>query len=163
MSRSDEDKLRACPTCGGKVKKDLGLRDYSRWLFDVLPGRAAATDLDCIIEQHSTGRVLVFEFKPSRYVPRGQALLFDTLVASGWDVLLVVDTRIQKDELDVSLWGHPTWKTMSLSELKQMVADWWAYGLPNEATSSDAHPLAALLLPATEVRQVRARVGRMLR
>lgn len=147
MSREQDEKLRACPTCGARDHADLGLRDYSRWLFDVLPGRAAATDLDCVVEQHKTGRILAFEFKPNRYVPRGQALLLDTLTTNGWDVLLVNDSRLADDILDVSLWGHNKWTTLSLAELKQLTRDWWEYGLTSQANSSDLHhPLSSLFL-----------------
>jgi hypothetical protein len=154
MSRSNDEALRACPTCGVKDPPDMGLRDYSRWLFGVLPGRAGATDMDCVIEQHSTGRLLAFEFKPNKFVPRGQALMFDTLVAQGWDVVLIIDTKVAEDELQVSLWGYNTWTTMTLAEVKELVTSWWAFGVANRGSAfAPGHPMSVLQRRPSERRR----------
>lgn len=105
----------------------MGLRDYSGWLFDILPGRVAATDLDFVLEQHNTGRVLVLEFKPTTYVPRGQSLVFDTLTSIGWDVWIVGDKNLDKDELVVKKWGKRA-ETMNLETFRTKVGDWWTDG-----------------------------------
>ncbi len=125
--RTKDEALSTCPTCGAD-NTDIGLRNFT-WLFDVLPGRVAATDLDCIIEQHKTGRILCIEFKPSFYVPRGQSLLFDALIHQGWDVWVVVDKDLAKDRVGLQSWplvGPPKW--MTVAELKKTVAAWWAAG-----------------------------------
>jgi hypothetical protein len=118
--RSDKDKLRNCPTCGQSAT-DLGMRDYSRWLFDTLPGKAGASDLDCVIERR--GHFLMFEFKPTKYIPRGQALMFSALAAQGWTVYVVVDKDFP--HLQVYRWGTPGWQAMTVEQVQALVLQWW--------------------------------------
>ena len=78
MARTEEaDLLRACPTCSTKVSAvQMGLRDYSSWLAEHMPGRVSGADIDCVLEQSRTGRVLFFEFKrKGQQLPTGQRLL----------------------------------------------------------------------------------------
>ena len=88
MRTEENDNLRACPTCGSKCTEDqLGLRDYSRWLANVLPGRVSGSDIDSVIEQSKTGRMLFIEFKPlGAPLPTGQRLLLRACVRLGIDV-----------------------------------------------------------------------------
>lgn len=115
----------------------MGLRDYV-WLEDVLPARCGATDIDMVVEQHSTGRVAMLEFKPTKYVPRGQGMAFDTFVRLGVDLYIVVDRNADKDEYLVGQWVRDVtpqggavvnWYTMSLTELRVMMAAWWNAGI----------------------------------
>lgn len=89
MARTEpQDALRSCPTCGTKVTKTkLGLRDYSRWLAGVLPGRASGSDIDCVVEHSATGDMLFIEFKPEGVqLPVGQRILLTAAVNRGIDV-----------------------------------------------------------------------------
>ncbi len=89
MARTEpQDALRSCPTCGTKVSKTkLGLRDYSRWLAGVLPGRASGSDIDCVVEHNATGDMLFIEFKPAGVsLPVGQRILLTSAVQRGIDV-----------------------------------------------------------------------------
>ena len=91
MARTEpQDALRSCPTCGTKVSKTkLGLRDYSRWLAGVLPGRASGSDIDCVVEHNATGDMLFIEFKPEGVaLPVGQRILLTAAVQRGIDVIV---------------------------------------------------------------------------
>lgn len=129
--RDTTEALHTCPVCGteGPV---VGLRDYSTWLFDLLPGRAGASDVDAVIEQHNSGRALALEFKPSKYVPRGQGLLFDRLCACGFDVWVVVDKDFEEDQLTMCIWQPEqmtqTWKSVTVNEFREAVRAWWRAG-----------------------------------
>jgi hypothetical protein len=125
--RTKDDALRKCPTCDQELGHSIGLRDYSTWLFDVLPGRVSATDLDFVLEQHSSGRFLVMEYKPSKYVPRGQWITLTALAGlPGFAVFVVVDAdpehlsvgRVIKD-------GPIKWVGMTTNELRAFVRFWW--------------------------------------
>jgi hypothetical protein len=125
--RSEDEQLRACPTCGTAIGDlDLGLRDFSTWLD--LPGRVGGSDIDCIIEQSHTGRALALEFKPSKWVPKGQALLFDRLCAAGFDVWIVAEMQ----PMQMCIWRPETlrqvWDVIDPDELTQAVSAWWALG-----------------------------------
>jgi hypothetical protein len=128
------DELRACPTCGGEVsEQQLGLRDYSRWLAGVLPGRVSGSDLDCVVEQSATGRMLVLEFKPrGMRLPVGQRLLLRALrqrnitVWVCWEDLQ--DGHVEVGELDET--GEVRFiERMTARQLARQVKAWWADGL----------------------------------
>lgn len=108
----------------------MGLRDYSDWIFNALPGKAAATDFDCVIEHK--GKFLMFEFKPNTWVPKGQRITFDALVASGWTVYLVVDKKASEDKYQVGHWvekkGVTKWYPMNKAGLEELVNHWWNHG-----------------------------------
>lgn len=146
--RTKEEALRACPTCGAK-DMDMGLRDYETWVNAALPGKAGATDFDCVVERR--GHFIMFEFKPNKYVPRGQAIMFDALYDQGWDILVVVDKDLKQGKLEVSLWKDPSWYTMSPSELKDLARRWY------DEASTQARGSGSKHLPA--VRECLARVG----
>lgn len=128
----EADLLRKCPTCGQECE-DIGLRDYSTFLADTLPGRVGATDLDCYIEQQSSNRKLFFEFKPNTYVPRGQRLGFDALASMpGVDFYIVCDRDWQQDQLLIAkvVPGQDlVWHTHTLDNFKRLVRSWWDLGL----------------------------------
>lgn len=139
--RDKAEALHSCPVCGteGAVP---GLRDYSKWLFDLLPGRVGASDIDCVLDQGFSGRALALEFKPSKYIPRGQARLFDRLLAGGFDVWVVVDKDLEtvfeegamKLKGDVTMCIYQpeqqvqTWKQVSIGEFRHAVRAWWDQG-----------------------------------
>lgn len=133
--RDETERLRACPTCGAE-DRDMGLRDYI-WLEDILPGRAGGTDIDCLIDQEYADRDLVLEFKPSKWVNRGQARLFNRMVPKGFDVWVIVDKNLANDELLMGVWspsannnqgGVVSWHQLTLHELRVAVANWWNLG-----------------------------------
>ena len=133
MARSeDEDKLRGCPTCRTKVSEaQLGLHDYSRWLADYLPGRVSGSDIDCVVEQSKTGRMLFIEFKrKGELLPVGQRLLLKACVKRGIDVWVAweTDTHVEVGAMDVTgevlLVDNMTHKQLGLK-----VKRWWNAGL----------------------------------
>lgn len=69
----------------------MGLRDY-RWVSDLLPGREAPMDLDCVLEKN--GHFLVMEFKPEGAgIPLGQRITLRSLVKLDMDVWVVWEGR----------------------------------------------------------------------
>lgn len=133
MARTeDEDKLRGCPMCGTKVgQADLGLHDYSSWLADYLPGRVSGSDVDCVIEQSKTGRMLFLEFKrKGQLLPVGQRLLLKACVKRGIDVWVCWEsaTHVEVGPMDVTgevlLVDEMTHKQLGLR-----IKRWWNAGL----------------------------------
>jgi len=133
MARAEtEDLLRACPTCRTKVAEaQLGLHDYSRWLVDYLPGRVSGSDIDCVVEQSKTGRMLFIEFKrKGELLPVGQRLLLKACVKRGIDVWVgwETDTHVEVGAMDatgeVLLVDNMTHKQLGLK-----VKRWWNAGL----------------------------------
>jgi hypothetical protein len=87
---TNEVALRKCPCCGGPVTAGLGLRDYGSWLADALPGRVSGSDIDVVVEQSKTDRMLMVELKPAGVpIPLGQRLLLRAMVRRGIDVWVV--------------------------------------------------------------------------
>lgn len=131
MARDIDDKLRGCPTCGTPVSEtSLGLRDYSRWLADALPGRASGSDIDCVVEQSKTGRILLMEFKPpGAKLPTGQRIMLRAFARKGMDVWVIweFDDYIEAGILDST--GEVQFiQRMSVDELRERVAQWWRAG-----------------------------------
>jgi len=128
------DRLRACPTCATKVDAaHLGLRDYSRWLADVLPGRVSGSDIDCVVEQSRTGRVLFLELKPAGVrLPTGQRLLLRTMARKDIDVWVVWE-RTDEHEVEVGVMdktGEVRFvERMPEKALARRVGRWWNDGL----------------------------------
>lgn len=129
--RTDDDKLRGCPTCGTPVSETaLGLRDYSRWLADALPGRASGSDIDCVIEQSKTGRILIMEFKPpGAKLPMGQRIMLRAFARKGCDVWVIWEfaDHVEAGVLDAT--GEVQFvQSMSTDELRNRVTVWWRAG-----------------------------------
>jgi hypothetical protein len=128
--------LLACPTCGTAVEDaNLGLRDYSRWLTPVLPGQLGATDLDLVLDQAKTGRILVIEFKEAnKRLGLGQRLLFKRLVQRGFDVWVVwqySNKEVMVGAVDST--GNVRFlEKMSEAKLAQRVKNWWYDGLEEQ-------------------------------
>lgn len=126
--RTSDEKQRKCPTCGGDTVKDLGLRDYSSWAFGNLPGKVGGTDVDRVIERH--GYFLCWEFKPTKYVPRGQSIFFDALAQQdNWVVYVCVDNKAKKDEYTVGRWvpgkGVVNWWLLTKQQCAELELIWW--------------------------------------
>jgi hypothetical protein len=87
-----EGVLRGCPTCGTKVADvDIGLRDF-RWVNEYLPGKVGGMDIDFMLTQSKTDRVLLLEMKPAgARISVGARLTFQTLIHLGADVMVVWD------------------------------------------------------------------------
>lgn len=140
MARTNEEKLRKCPVCRTPVAEtELGLRDYNSWLSDSLPAKVGASDLDCVIEQSRTGRVLILEFKPAgAWLPTGQKILLKRFVKAGMDVWVVWE----KPAGPVSLTQYDTYEVgimdasgnviikgkLDKPGLKEAVQKWWESG-----------------------------------
>lgn len=124
--------LRGCPVCRTKVDQaNLGLRDY-RWLEDALPGKAGPTDLDFVLQQASTGRCLVLEYKPPNgSVALGQRIALRHLVQSGFDVWVVREPSSVTDDAkcEVALMDErgdlSPWIPTTVLGLREMVRAWW--------------------------------------
>jgi len=133
MARTeDQDALRGCPTCGTKVAETkLGLRDYSSWLADELPGRVSGADIDCVVEQSKTGRVLFIEFKrKGQILPTGQRLLLKRMAQLGIDVWVAweSDTHVEVGTLTAE--GEVLFvQEMTKASLGRKVRKWWNLGL----------------------------------
>lgn len=131
MARLTEDKLRGCPTCSTPVAETtLGLRDYSTWLADALPGRASGSDIDCVVEQSKTGRVLLMEFKPAGgKLPMGQRIMLRAFVRKGMDVWVIweFDDHVEAGIMDST--GEVQFiQPLTTDELRERVGKWWSAG-----------------------------------
>ena len=124
--------VRACPTCRTPVDvAALGHRDYSRWLENVLPGKVSGSDLDFVLDQASTGRMLVIEFKEqNKRLGAGQRILFQQLVKKGIEVWVAweYDAKVRVGVFDA------TGQVRFLEELNDAafaakVRGWWYDGL----------------------------------
>jgi hypothetical protein len=134
MARTETaDDLRSCPTCGTAVAHtQLGLRDYSRWLADVLPGRVSGSDIDSVVEQSKTGRFLALEFKPlGAILPTGQRLLLKALVRRDIDVWVCwEDFKGHVEVGSMNRDGEILFvEKMTEAALGRKVAKWWNAGL----------------------------------
>jgi hypothetical protein len=130
---TSEAPLRGCPTCKTPVTKaQLGLRDYSRWLDGMLPGKVSASDVDFCLDQAQTGRLLIMEFKDgSQRLGVGQRLMFKALKEKGADVWVVWDRGdkgLLAGELDDTAQVRFT-QEMTPVELAAKVKAWWYDGL----------------------------------
>lgn len=127
-----QPELLACPTCNTPVSKaNLGLRDYSRWLTPILPGKLGGSDLDCVVQQASTNRMLVIEFKEAnKRITTGQRLLFKALKQRNVDVWVVweYDGYVMAGEMDST--GEVRFlQKLTAAQLGSKVKDWWYSGL----------------------------------
>lgn len=124
--------LRECPTCATPVSEavNLGLRDFS-WVNSHLPGKLGFMDVDGMLHQAQTGRILVLELKPrGARISRGARLTFDHLVSIGFDVWYVWD--LGAGLVDVSPATPGGWVTperLTRDELADDIAGWWEEGL----------------------------------
>ena len=130
--RTAEQALHVCPLCHTPVKDgQLGLRDYRR-LTALLPDRVGATDLDFVLEQNSSGRVLVIEFKPAgERVGLGQRLTLRRLVRAGFDVWVVWEKKgtdsVAAAVVDRS--GNTAFIAPSTVDgHAKAIRDWWSAG-----------------------------------
>jgi hypothetical protein len=97
----------------------------------MLPGRVSASDVDFMLEQTQTGRVLAMEFKDgSKPLGLGQRLLFKGLLAKGIEVWVAWERKdsILVGALDETGEVRFT-QTMTRAELAEKVRDWWFQGL----------------------------------
>ena len=131
--RTVDQKLRKCPVCAQDTVAELGIRDYSRWLSDILPGKVGGSDLDCVLHQWKTKRFLLIESSETQFIPRGKALMYGDLVAAGWDVWVVNDKDFKKGEVHIAIFQdadtRAKWRKISVEALKGMTAVWWESGL----------------------------------
>ena len=127
--RTSEERLRKCPTCGGETE-GIGLRDYGTWLSEGLPSKVGATDLDFVLEQSRTDRVLIIEFKPKgAWVPTGQKITLKRFVKAGMDVWVVWE---KDDDVEVGVMdrqgGILVVEKTNKAGLRSKVETWWKEG-----------------------------------
>jgi hypothetical protein len=130
--------LRACPTCATPVSAaKLGMRDYSHWLDGVLPGKVSGSDVDFILDQASTGRVLAIEFKEgNKRLGVGQRLLFKQLLSRGIEVWVAWEYQDANGETEHVLAGQFTdsgevtfMEKLTPAQFASKVKAWWYSGL----------------------------------
>jgi hypothetical protein len=130
MSRTEREALRKCPTCATPATEAaLGLRDY-RWVNAAFPGNVGGMDIDFMVDQHKTGRMLAMEFKPAgAYITTGARLTFASLRKKGVDVWAAWDhgDHVRWSELDS--YGEPLKHVAgSRDDLRRSVRGWWDEG-----------------------------------
>lgn len=113
---------------------DLGLRDYGSWMGDALPGRVGAADLDFVLEQSRTGRVLIHEYKPPHaQLPTGQRLLLKRFARMDLVDVWVVWENVAENWVEVGAMDRngqvPFVQRMPIPRFKMKVAAWWKAGL----------------------------------
>lgn len=131
-----QPELKACPTCGEDTVKELGLRDYSRWVNPLLPGKLGGSDVDFILDQAGTGRILVMEYKEGqKRLGVGQRLMLTALKHKGIDVWVVWEFTSQgyvlAGELDDTGEVRFTEK-LTPHELGLKTKAWWYSGYDNQ-------------------------------
>jgi hypothetical protein len=132
--REVEDRLRKCPTCLGDLPEEgLGLRDF-KWIESALPGRAGASDIDFVLEQSKTGRVLIIEHKPDMpgQLPMGQRIMLKRFVrVEGFDVWIAWE---EDDHMHVKVGAMdrngqvPFIERMPVEKFRVRVTEWWQAG-----------------------------------
>ncbi len=135
MARKTENdgELRECPVCETPLDKavNLGLRDFN-WVNEELPGKIGLMDLDGVLSQASTGRMLVLELKPKgALVSRGARIAFGTLVKSGFDVWIVWDLgkgRVKLGECNDKGWPQNV-RELTRKRAAKLVVNWWLEGV----------------------------------
>jgi len=127
-----EGLLRGCPTCGTRVADaDLGLRDFA-WVNEALGNKLGLMDLDGVLTQASTGRMLVLEMKPrGAYITTGARLTFALLVKAGYQCWVLWDQgngRVKFSELNEA--GRPVKiRELLVERVARLVSQWWDEGL----------------------------------
>ena len=134
--RTDDKHLRKCPTCLTPVDSaSLGLRDYATWLTDSLPSKVGGSDIDFVLEQSRTGRVLMLEMKPEgAYLPTGQKILLKRMVNAGFDVWVCweyKDGSVEVGYMDRK-GGILIVEKTDKQGLQEKVAEWWKEGFDDE-------------------------------
>lgn len=125
--------LLECPTCKTPVSQvQLGLRDYSRWVNPVLPGKVGGTDVDFMLQQASTDRMLMVEFKEAnKRLSVGQRMALTALKARRIDVWVAwqySDGSVAVGSLDDNGTVMFTEK-MTEAKFAAKVRDWWYEGI----------------------------------
>ena len=127
--------LLECPTCGTPSSKtDLGLRDYSRWLNPILPGKVGGSDIDLVLHQETSGRILMLEFKEAnKRLSIGQRMLLRGMVSKGIDVWVCWQYSDGTTKVGVmdSVGEVRFTEKMSNENLGVKVRGWWNDGLNN--------------------------------
>lgn len=125
-----DDRITKCPLCQQPAPEDIV---FHADLAAKLPGRVGVTDIDNVLEKHSSGSVLVLEHKHwgDYRIDRGQALLFDTLKSMGCDVYIIFWPRGKPKvnpqlQFKVQEWQHPS-NTLILNfeGLQTWIRGWW--------------------------------------
>lgn len=130
--RNKRESLRKCPVCDGPPPK--GLRDYT-WLENALPGRVGGSDIDFVVEQSSTGRVLMLEFKPGGIpITLGQRILFQRMVQQGFDFW--VCWELSDDKIRVGQFTKEGLvlfvEELTTKQLARKITDWWYAGIDSK-------------------------------
>jgi len=113
------------------------MRDYSRWLDGVLPGRVSGSDVDFMLDQSSTGRMLVLEFKEgNKPLGLGQRILFQQLVKRDIEVWCVWEYRDANGETErvkvgvLDALGQVRFmQELTPPQLASQIKAWWNDGL----------------------------------
>lgn len=128
-----EGKLRGCPTCGTKVAEaDLRLRDFS-WVNEALPGRLGGMDVDFVLSQYKTKRVLHIEMKPpGAPVSTGARMTYALYVQLGLDAWVAwgpdAEGKVIRGTFDRNGQVEGL-RELATEEFAEDVAAWWQCGL----------------------------------
>lgn len=97
------------------------------FLGGCLPGRAAPTDIDMVIERN--GHFLVIECKrPGQQIPRGQEITFDRLLELGCGRvrILVIEGHPPADIVACSWWGKQR-ESCDVQYVRDLASRWYAW------------------------------------
>lgn len=132
--------LMECPTCKTPTSQaTLGMRDYSRWLKNVLPGKIGLADVDGVLQQESTGRMLMLEFKEAnKRLGIGQRLLLRALKRKGIDVWVIWEYPskgvVRAGAMDEQGEVHFL-EELTEAELGAKVEAWWWAGFEQKSAA----------------------------
>lgn len=123
--------LRHCPVCGTDVDKvDLGMRDWTRWIGDLLPGKIAPMDIDFMLERH--GKFLCVEFKgPGARLGVGQEITLRQLHKKGVDVWVLWEGKSYGDPVQVIVMNDKhrlapaDVQVLTVAALRRKLAAWY--------------------------------------
>jgi hypothetical protein len=113
-----------------------GLRDYSRWAFDLFPGRVGPTDLDFAVQNEAHNRFLVLELKQGdEPLGLGQERLLRGLTRLPEFAVAVVREYPEGVVVgNVESDGVVSWVRHSPEEWRAIVSGWWASGVLARST-----------------------------
>lgn len=97
------------------------------FLGGCLPGKVEPTDIDQVLERR--GNFLFIECKrPHQPIPRGQAILFDSLLELGserHDVRLLQVVGQPPDRIEAAGWWGKSPAPHTVDEVRAVVRRWW--------------------------------------
>lgn len=128
--------LRECVLCRTPLTEEsraaMGLRDFG-WINSELPGNVGLMDIDGVLNQYATGRILMLSMMAPHYrVSTGERLTYTLFVRDkGVDVWYLwehTNGRVKRGVCNAMGRSGPV-KEFTRKQLARLVVEWWNAGL----------------------------------